>query len=310
MRKTVKIFMAAVAAAFLLAGCSDKVSMPGGADLAGGKPVKKEVRYEGNETAETKYAYDKKGLLIKEEYSYTYDGGNRTIITEYTYDADGKILSEVSTEAGYSSVRNYLYDELGRLVEINSGEDGQDSRLTREYDEYGNVICESMWFFGKEAETSYYEYYETGTIKKIENYKKNGTTLKDELNFVEEYDESGKTIFRVEYVQENREPVQDVKFIYEYSVEDNTVITTIYDADDNITETKVRMLNVEFPEYDEDGKMTSVKKYYGKTTEPEADFYYLYTYEYDKEGNKIKEICYSYYHDDNGKVRYSKEYYY
>ena len=40
---------------------------------------------------------------------------------------------------------------------------------------------------------------------------------------------------------------------------------------------------------------------YGTTT---------WKYSYDKNGNLVKEICYSYYHEDNGKAKYTKEYSY
>ena len=54
----------------------------------------------------------------------------------------------------------------------------------------------------------------------------------------------------------------------------------------------------------------SKKVYYGKTTGDEANFYYLYTYEYDEVGNKVKETRHSYYYKDNGKIIYWKEYIY
>jgi len=310
MKKTVKFFVMVLLATLLLAGCGDEASLQseGNADIS--KLVKKEIRYDEYGTQTWKYTYDKKGLLIKEVCTYKSEDDKRETVTEYTYDADGKILSNVYMEGGYSDYLYYLYDESGRLIETNSGEDGQDSRLTREYDEHGNVICERLWYYGFVFETDYYKYYADGTLKKIEKYRKDETGLGEELRSSEEYDESGRVISRVEYAQENGEPVQMTKSTYVYSAEDNTVTTTIYDAEDNITEVTERMWNVEFPEYDENGRLVSKKVYYGKTTGDEADFYYLDTYEYDDAGNKVKETHQSYYYEDNGKIIYWKEYFY
>lgn len=307
---------------------------------SGNKPVKKKIEYlnaAGDYYMEYVYDYNEAGSLVK-QITTEYKTGEVTKQQISTYNADGKLVQYEFLDGFADEIIEYVYgacDENGYLVEeIKKQYDyrGNEkiSRTYTEYDIHDNLIRDygvdeegNPW----ESDTyNVYEYYEDGTIKREERYdtktgvleKKrdydgNGNFYIEEyftdgvcrLRSLLEYDENGELVFYQEYKAN-----EDLELVLEYESavfeEENEFRYTFYNADGSVDETGALMYNCEFPEYDRKGRLVSKKVYHAIS----SDDYYLYQYEYDKEGNLTKETCYNYHLDNNGKVERWTEYYY
>ena len=284
------------------------------------------------------YTYDAYGNLIQQvrQYNCPMGGGMFIEQTETTsYNTDGnEIKFELKDDSSNQImiVREYTYDESGYLVEQYEVIDGAMERRTcYENDSYGNVLkTYTVDAAGNRTEAydyKQYEYYADGTLKREERYITETGKLKDVTEYDEqgrfclseyldddgtcsirecvEYDEQGDVTKRLRYEKINNPELVLVREAI-YSKEDNTVTTTSYDYAGENGRTSTEMLNCEFPEYDENGRLVSKKVNSSSTPE----YYYLYDYEYDEAGNMIKETCYSYYFEDNGSVSSWTEYVY
>ena len=282
----------------------------------------------------TEYIYDDSGKLLRKEYNAASSDGMFRKETDY-YDENGNVVKNEYSDIFTTRLMTYTYDEKGNLIEETFDIDEMSTKTRYEYDQYGNVTKESQLVDGEEVTgRSYkYEYYGDGTVKTkesyygdernlIEEYYENGnlrvvkSMSGDSCTQVTEYDENGNCLLYESYSNKldfdtmTSSWVVMWRYEYDYSFEDNTYTYTTKDGEGKVVSTELKLINPEIPQYDENGKMVSMKEYFGPAEGYGTEFYYLHTYEYDAAGNLTKEECFSYYNQDNGAYKWRIEYTY
>ena len=282
----------------------------------------------------TDYIYDDSGKLTRTEYNAN-DGGGLYLKEINYYDGNGNVVKNEYDSVFLHRLMNYIYDESGNLIEETFETDDVSTKTSYEYDKYGNITKQRQWGDGEEyTGRSYkYEYYGDGTVKKKESYYGDDRNLIEEFyengnlrvsksmdgdscTQVTEYDENGNCLLYESYSNKLDFDTMTTSWVvmwryeYDYSFEDNTYTYTTINGEGAVVSTELKLINREIPEYDENGRMVSMKEYFGTASGYGADFYYLHTYEYDAAGNLTKEECFSYYNQDNGAYKWRIEYTY
>ncbi len=272
------------------------------------------------------YKYDALGNLNRKTDArgnrtyYEYDSSNNLTkvtdalghVTNYTYDKLGNLTEE--TRVGLSSTNNqttkYEYDKNGRLTKLT---DPLGESISYVYNGNGQITKETQ----KDGTTTGYQYDKVGNVKKITysdnrsitytydsinqlksmkdwngtttyEYDANGQTIKitDPKNQVMEYtwtklgqkksiiDPNGEV---VSYVYDNNGNLSKV------TDTNNAVTTYTYDALNQVKTRKLPNSAESAYTYDSIGQLTERKEKNGGVLKD------TYTYEYDKNGNRIKE---------------------
>lgn len=227
-------------------------------EFENGKPVEGKRRLSSSET------YDSNGnALVNTDYS---DDGDILTKDTYIYDANGRLLERRTEHSQYLYLpdkKTFTYDGKGNVIE-ESGYDLQNKLLgkyTYTYDAQGNLI-EWETFQLDDSKPVYgnsltrYRYDESGHRIETSTYQREGAALKP-------YD------FRLGYY----------KVISLYNAKGKQIAANYIGLDEKLYRTQVIIYNdqddeVESAEYNADGTVHS------RTA---------YAYEYDKQGNWIKQ---------------------
>lgn len=241
-------------------------------------------------------------VFLRTYYKSNNDYGNSS--TEYEYDDQGRLLEITEYEEGKrASVTKYEYDKKGNLIEetVVSYVEVEELRSRREYSyDSKNNMTESISY-------SYENGIETQTSRTEYSYDKKGN-----LSESTHYDASDNETSQTEYTYDKKG-----NLIATETYEDNQLARSeVYEYDKKGNET----LYVNYL-YDEDGQKNEWwrdEAVYDKkgnllesTTYRNGELSSEFTYEYDKNGNRLK-FTYIYYSDyyESGKVVYVDEYEY
>lgn len=215
--------------------------------------------------------------IVRVKYLYEYEEGTRSVKTEYKYDDTNCITNQ------------YIYDEEGNLLRSAIEErdlNGNVISYTR-YDESGDITSREDITYnadGQELTRSCYEanFLNSGeTTYILENvYNENGELVKTIRN------EEGNFCTQVEYEYENGQRIHSKNYFSDGTLFYET--DYVYDKEGNLLEE-----NNKYPETYIGSYLLS-KSGSGKTE-----------YEYDENGNKVKELFFK-----DGKFRESYEYEY
>ncbi len=274
----------------------------------------------GNETESTEYRYDASGTLLGHNTVYYYENGNRT---EYEYDEDYNLLSsisydgsgavterripeyndkgqEVATKAyradgSLSYEQEYKYNDQGLQIGrkyISYNEDGAVSYVSEdEFDEDGTFKGSTGTSYSSDGSYSIYTYDEKNATKTYTRYTSGGV-VEDFTRYEHEYDSRGNEIMETGYDENGK-----VKSIYKTFYDEKNVRTgsesTHYYDDGSyyVSTSNADYDTISMKSYDANGRVTDETNY---------------EYEYDANGNKIKQTAY----DANGKRKYWTEYFY
>ena len=248
---------------------------------------------DGTPIQEIKEMFNKRDQLIKREY-YNEKGLNFT--DNFEYDKDGKLLKITTTSSQFEDmITEYKYDSNGKVTEKNG--------VAYKYDQYGNIIeinydDENVYRYKYDnqgrmimsEENGYkrtWEYYENGTISKYRS-EHNDYNVDNEIAYDEYlFDRSGNETESISSRMSKWHSTVDGK---EYSVYKREVRKITYDEYRNQTSqyaTYDGEVNVDITytnSYDSNGRLTSrIEK------SENRDDTRITTYEYDNNGNLIKE---------------------
>ena len=272
------------------------------------------------------YKYDALGNLINKTDArgnrtyYEYDSSNNLTkvtdalghVTNYTYDKLGNLIEE--TRVGLSSSNDqttkYEYDKNGRLTKLT---DPLGESISYVYNGNGQITKETQ----KDGTTTGYQYDKVGNVKKI-TYSDNRsvTYTYDSINQLKsmkdwngtttyEYDANGQTVkitdpknqvIKYTWTKLGQKKSitypngEVVSYVYDNNgnlsrVTDtnNAVTTYTYDALNQVKTRKLPNSAESAYTYDSIGQLTERKEKNGGVLKD------TYTYEYDKNGNRIKE---------------------
>lgn len=200
----------------------------------------------------------------------TYQGDSISEEYNFEYDSSGRIVSQKGADCYYGdfSTSDYIYDENGNILsETKSYSCGAVETCTREFDSKGNCVHEIISL----ADTDGFTYV---TDSKSE-YNENGKCI---TMYQEDY--------RSYYGQEPAEgESSSSKHSYEYDEHGNKISFKILASFDG-EEYYESNAGKSFLTYDTKGNCIQEKK-----TDSDGHSY-IYMYEYDENGNKIKELAY------------------
>lgn len=242
------------------------------------------------------YEYDDAGNMTKEidslgnESIYTYDLVNQlTSETNplgktwtYEYNDAGQLIKERDPK---NKTINYEYDELNRMTKSYTND--ADETLTYGYDAVGNTTVVTS-----QSETLGY-YYDA--VNRIET-----TTDSRGYTTAYQYDEVGnKTQITypdgrtADYTYNPNDQVESLTLVYDgdpVSYDDPQQVTTTFEYDENLN--LVRQSNPNYTmsesQYNDADWLESITHY--RTYEEENEMMSRYSYEYNKNGDKIKEV--------------------
>lgn len=246
----------------------------------------------------TRYIYDERGNLIKEEKEYIPASETETddfiSYVEYKYDENDRLIYEesVSSPDGIDYYYRYTYDENGRK-KTETFYNTENNKYDKEffYNDNGIVIKE-VETRKSHTKTTEYTVNEHGDITKetqITDYE--GNKISTEYTYEYTYDENGK-ITKKYKVWPNQES-DTTEYIYN---EQGDVIKETYSST-NYT----KIFEYEY-EYNADGEKVKITKTINEYRESKA------RYEYDSHGSKIYEASadterrYEYTYDELGRV--------
>ncbi|SFB37041.1 Ig-like domain-containing protein, partial [Clostridium frigidicarnis] len=249
-----------------------------------GQKIKEKV---GNKF-ETQYKYDNKGILLET----TYDNGSKS---KTIYDIYGRKIKEISpnlyADFKDSKGKTYTYYENGKVKSI-TNEEGYTTEFT--YDVYGNMET------AKQANGAYniFKYDDMNrAIKKYfkDNINSNPILLEEyEYNIDEDYSKDSKIrTIKKTYSEDNKysviEQLHDFRDnIIEQTDEEGVKTKTYY----NLNGTKAYEMdeNQSITYYEYDGLNRLVKVLTPVKGESNDTVYSSVTFQYDRNGNKVKEI--------------------
>ena len=247
----------------------------------------------------TRYIYDERGNLIKEEKEYIPASETETddfiSYVEYKYDENDRLIYEesVSSPDGIDYYYRYTYDENGRK-KTETFYNTENNKYDKEffYNDNGIVIKE-VETRKSHTKTTEYTVNEHGDITKetqIIDYE--GKKTSTEYTYEYTYDENGKITQKYK-VWPNQES-DTTEYIYN---EQGDVIKETYSSSVNST----KISEYEY-EYNADGEKVKITKTINEYRESKA------LYEYDSHGSKIYEASadierrYEYTYDELGRV--------
>ena len=247
----------------------------------------------------TRYIYDERGNLIKEEKEYIPASETETddfiSYVEYKYDENDRLIYEESASSpdGIDYYYRYTYDENGRK-KTETFYNTENNKYDKEffYNDNGIVIKE-VETRKSHTKTTEYTVNEHGDITKetqIIDYEGKKTSI--EYTYEYTYDENGKMTKKYK-VWPNQES-DTTEYIYN---EQGDVIKETYSSSVNST----KISEYEY-EYNADGEKVKITKTINEYRESKA------LYEYDSHGSKIYEASadierrYEYTYDELGRV--------
>jgi YD repeat-containing protein len=246
--------------------------------------------------------------LVPYEYEYIYDDrGNQ--IKGIGYGEDGEETSSYTAR----------YDENGNFIEGIDYKDGQSvSKYVAEYDERNNLIEESKYtvyrYKGSERlQLEYRHLYEYDGRNNLVTEKKYGNNGTLEYHYFYEYDANDHLVNGVSYAEdgsvlsrysaeydENGNLIKSVHYGPEGRIE--SINTAQYDKNNRLIEEKDSTGNspkiIYRAEYDEAGNLFE-ETHFGENVIGGTGLDYRYRYTYDNRNNRIEEIYYVYFHEEN-----------
>ncbi|MEC1743604.1 RHS repeat-associated core domain-containing protein, partial [Schinkia azotoformans] len=235
--------------------------------------------------------------LIDEVKSITYpmvNGIRRSV--NYTYNANGQITtishSPITQKLGVDAIYRYDYDQAGMMASLNGPNKEQVGQF---YDEAGR-LKKSFISDGTKAYNTYYEYNELGDLKEYRLETADGVILSREKHA---YDGDGNTTV-ITYDDGSKHSFQyDLasRLTNEQKIASNgAVLTTIsyqYDPYGNrLTITKNGTTTTY--KYDTANQISSVNGSAG-------------IYQYDQNGNQIRDDRHKYYYDSSNRLSYVEQ---
>jgi RHS repeat-associated protein len=236
---------------------------------------------------EINYSYDKVSNLtaVTDKYSslsYTYDNRDRTltvdntgtpnaphVVLSYTYDAVGNMLSTTDTINGVvSGTNNYSYDALNRLTKLIQGGNGvSDKRVDFAYNAIGQYTSVSRYADLSGTDLVNRSTYSYDVLNRLTNLAhSNGTNNVAFYNYT--YDAASRIT-----------QIVDIDGVTDYTYDNRNQLTA--------TDSSNAIKPDESYSYDANGNRTNTGYQTGANNRLTSDG--IYNYEYDNEGNLIKQ---------------------
>ena len=228
---------------------------------------------------ENQYVYDSDGNLCKLFFGEVGEAG-ANVVVDYTYSADNKeVTKEVTFAGGNKQTYNNVYNADGKLIRRKctfTSSYYADTETEFFYDSEGNVV-KRICTDSDNKQTFTHLYYSDGKLMKtvvIYSF----TEEKREINY--EYDSQGRMI-KQHYINPYNELIT-TQFVYDEF--GNEILSFIFDRKSRLTEINIAGVKTEIFQYSTDNDQLLKHKILlnGK-------IYQLYTYDYDSNGNIIKE---------------------
>lgn len=261
-----------------------------------------------------KLTYDSRGRQVRVEY---YDTKGKLVYTNvygYDQDTDEQISAEYQSAGGSSSINYFMNDILGQTVRQHSVtgsstgysyyDDMRNISEILSWDREGNLQSKSVYSYDENGDSlGYTNYYWSDVDGSMTEYSYDSNYLRQSRKT---YDEAGNLLTRSEpEYDEDGNMLREITYSADGTVTEQTDYT--YDSDGNMLEYRTTFFEEDGGKqviiidgnydirssitYDANGTVTSV---------------YTYAYEYDANGNVIKQSAYQ----EDGKLLYWNEYTY
>lgn len=250
------------------------------------KVLIKEVEVDEDTEVSTYYAYDEKGHIITKECTFASENINEKYYSEWIYEEDGSYIENfyiVSDSDIDSLSAESFYDKNGNLLKVSD----YFFRYAREYtyDEKGNVTGGvSYSLVGESDDVSLWEYNKSGELEydysadgNLIEYRIVGSNGRISSKTQYEYDHKGQLIKEEQFSYSPDEYFSE-GYRYQYDDEGKLICTTRYNEDAKGAFQTIEEITYE---YDEDGDLIKEKSiFYWNSGNSSEETITIYEYDY------------------------------